>query len=96
MEKNSIKLTVLIGQSDAMQGHKHTDSGHSHQYLVSVTAYAPAGPGYQATYATYGDTGIGYADLGLPTKHNDEYGEPRNAIETRSKNITVRYWKRTA
>ena len=37
---------------------------------------------------------INYANIGLPTKYDDYYGTPRIANETRSKNITVRLWKR--
>lgn len=98
--------TVLIGQSDAMQGHKHTDSGHSHTVNMGANP-TPGFPTY--TYPNVGwyenavvlaqgtnGTTSESANLGLPTKYNDSYGEPRNASETRSKNITVRYWKRTA
>ena len=38
--------------------------------------------------------GVLISHIGLPTTYDDNYGEPRVTHETRTKNMTVRLWKR--
>ena len=85
---------VLIVQNDAMQGHKHNDSGHRHQLPEYGCQSSCARNGITNGSGERQDTGIGYANIGLPTKYNDNYGQPRLSFETRAKNMTVRLWKR--
>ena len=86
--------TVLILQNDTMQGHKHTDSGHDHGWAhrngQTLTGLGTSGNPPSEWHRTT----TSYANLGLPTKYSDDYGNPRNNKETRSKNTTVRLWKR--
>lgn len=78
-------------QTDAVQKHKHTDSGHTHS-LDSVSrnantiAYvtAAAGPG------SY-NTGTGTANLGDPTDSSTGAGTPRLSKETRPANVSINY-----
>lgn len=84
-----------------MQGHKHTDSGHTHvvEGLYSMPSLINAD--FIAASAIPGGvwqpgTSTGYANIGLPTKYDDNYKEPRISTENKPKSITVRYWKRTA
>lgn len=97
---NPYITTVLIGSPDTMQGHKHTDSGHSHYYVYTSSDYNPRQ--FTPDHAYYmpvmhdNNTGVGYANLGLPTKYDNNYGEPRISTETKPKNLTVKYWKRIA
>lgn len=72
---------VLIGQFDAFQGHEHL-------YYMSIYPGNDAGGGSLWDVRYHAKTEGIYAD-----KKN---GTPRVSSETRSKNITVRYWKRTA
>ena len=85
---------VLIIQNDAMQGHKHNDSGHTHNY--TYTDWENGGNGIRQSSAYWGTNSVktGYANIGLPTKYDDNYGQPRLSFETRAKNMTVRLWKR--
>ena len=82
----------MIGHRDESQGHKHTDSGHEHPFgFSSVGGYLNSG-GYWAPF----NSGKGYANLGLQTKYDDVYGEPRIGTENTSKYLTIKYWKRIA
>ena len=73
---------VLIGQCDSFQGHKHLiEYGRSNDGAGNNGDYI--GNGY-----LYGSNW--YAD----TITESGYGTPRVANETRSKNMTVIYWKR--
>ena len=84
--------TVLIGHRDESQGHKHTDSGHVHPFgFNGVGGYLRTG----GTWAPF-NSGEGYANLGLQTKYDDVYGEPRIGTENTSKYLTIKYWKRIA
>ena len=79
-------------QDDAMQGHKHIDSGHTHTIYQSLSGSGSGGarpnsPGYSTSISTAGS----YAALGLPTKYSDHYGEPRADITTHGKQIGVNY-----
>lgn len=89
-------MNVLILQNDTMQGHKHDDSGHRH--WLPMKAYTPSNEtnGHSTGSGSRKTTEVGYANIGLPTKYNDNYGNPRISRETRSKNTTVRLWKRIA
>jgi microcystin-dependent protein len=79
-------------QDDALQGHKHTDAGHSHGGYVNSTLY----PGWGFAFIS-GGTGSynsianpsATANLGNPTATT--YGTPRIASETRPANVTVNY-----
>ena len=84
--------TVLIGHRDESQGHKHTDKGHEHPNgLIQAGGYLRSGG-----YSKDGPSGIGYANLGLQTKYDDVYGEPRIGTENTCKYLSVKYWKRIA
>ena len=88
---------VLILQNDTIQGHKHNDSGHRHQLSMKFFTSTSSCDVVVSTGRYAGSqkcTEIGYANIGLPTKYNDSYGQPRLSFETRAKNMTVRLWKR--
>ena len=83
-----------------MQGHKHNDTGHTHTYTytprVNDGTYATV-PISATRYAgnPYGvGTSAGKANLGLPAKYNDTYGEPRVGNETRPENSAIQLWQR--
>ncbi len=78
-------------QDDQLQGHKHDDAGHTHGIPSSTSdsngAHNDVGDKNSRTNTTL----EGYANLGLPTKFDDEYGEPRNGKTTRGKQLGVNY-----
>lgn len=82
----------MVLQNDTMQGHKHNDSGHNHTFPMARSDTF-SGAGYNGSGDRH-NTSTSYAKLGLPTKYSDYYGTPRISAETRSKNATVRLWKR--
>ena len=86
---------VLILQNDTIQGHKHDDRGHSHIIIHGNwdNGSGQPRPAETANSIRY-PTELGFANLGLPTKYDDNYGQPRLSFETRAKNMTVRLWKR--
>ncbi len=71
--------TVLIGQLDQFQGHKH-------KYIRPYAGTLISNINGTRTGATYGSTGEILTD--------GENGEPRYGAETRSKNISVKIWQR--
>ena len=74
--------TVLIGQSDTMQGHKHSlGNAFSKDATPRTLDYN------DKNYAGW------ITETGSPITDGVN-GEPRYGKETRSKNISVRYWKR--
>ena len=82
----------MIGHRDESQGHKHTDNGHEHPYgFIQDGGYLRPGGNW-----TTGSSGIGYANLGLQTKYDDVYGEPRIGTENTCKYLSVKYWRRIA
>ena len=73
--------TVLICQNDQMQGHKH----NINMFVVK--------PGNKGTIGPHTD--FGPAETGDPI-NDGVNGTPRTGKETRSKNATVRLWKRVS
>jgi microcystin-dependent protein len=82
-------------QKDAIQKHKHIDSGHSHPTTAtdaggqvdSDNSNEKAAP----PNSPKGTVGTGYAILGDPTDSGSGAGNPRLSNETRPLNIYV-YW----
>lgn len=102
---NSQNITkVLIVQADTIQGHKHNDSGHDHNLLTSAKDgptkvwtlnFFERGTPFNNDASVHGaKAAMNYANIGLPTKYSDNYGTPRVEVETRTRNMTVRLWKR--
>lgn len=82
----------LVGsvQDDAIQGHRHPDSGHAHDSRWIGTG--GSGPlGWGGITGTLGglQTGTSRAEIGGPIEFG--YGIPRVAIETRPVNAAVHY-----
>jgi microcystin-dependent protein len=80
-------------QLDAIQSHKHLDSGHDHKTTATNAAgqvdsdnssekAAPPNP-------PVGSVGLGYANLGDPVDSETGAGKPRLSKETRPINISV-------
>lgn len=76
-----VNTTVLICQNDQMQGHKHN---------IDMFLYKPGGKGPGGEYFDFGPT-----ETGDPI-NDGVNGTPRTGKETRSKNATVRLWKRVS
>ncbi len=78
-------------QDDAVQAHKHNESGHSH--IVSVNGHGQAGGygNYGTSYNGNADisTSAAYVDLGNPVDSGTGAGTVRIANETRSINMSV-------
>ena len=75
----------MIGQNDQMQGHWHSSPDLTDYYVDWESKRF--GPGQYST------------SISNPVKDpisDGKNGTPRVGSETCSKNITVRYWKRTA
>lgn len=72
-------LTVLILQNDTFQGHKHN---------IKMFTYEKGGNGPDGSYFDFRST-----KTEDPTDDGVN-GTPRTGLETRSKNATVRLWKR--
>lgn len=84
---NSEIITILIGQNDQFQGHYHQVDKVAPNTTWSYDAYLGAG-GQQYLY---------WNPFTAATPVSDgKNGAPRTGSETRTKNITVRCWKRTA
>ena len=71
--------TVLICQNDQMQGHKHS---------IKMFQYLQGTKGPEGNYFNFGPS-----DTSDPI-NDGVNGTPRTGLETRSKNATVRLWKR--
>ena len=84
--------TVGQFKDDQLQGHKHNDSGHNHTFNCGNWENESSQPrGSQAAnWFTY-RTELGYANLGLPTKYDDNYGNPRTGTTTHGKQIGITY-----
>jgi len=78
-------------KDDTIQGHKHTDAGHTHT-VQDQSEHRSLGSGNTNQYEWAGESGTGYANLGLPTKFNDDYGEPRVAETTHGKQFGVKMY----
>ena len=79
---------VLIIQNDTMQGHYHH---HLHRWGVGTNAVSARTEGGNDSFTGEGE---GHAITVLGPKTDGTNGEPRITHENRSKNITVRLWKR--
>ena len=84
---------MLIGQNDQMQQHRHELAVRNSKEGVS-NGYPYSGLG--ACNAAMQDTSYSYNGYYGIEKSYMRNIEGRAGSETRSKNITVRYWKRTA
>ena len=94
-------MSVILGdkvgsfQSDAIQKHNHTDSGHIHKtnataaigQVDSDNSDEKAAPPNSPTASI----DLGYARLGDPSDSKTGAGKPRLSLETRPINISV-YW----
>ena len=85
-EQNITK--VLIIQNDTMQGHYHH---HLHRWGVGTNAVSARTEGGCDSFTGEGESS---AIQVLGPKSDGTNGEPRVTHETRSKNVTVRLWKR--
>lgn len=74
--------TVLIGQNDQLQGHKQSNRNMNRNGSS------------EDFYNTYPESSRVNYTIGIVTDGTN--GTPRVGSETRSKNITVKYWKRIA
>ena len=84
---------VSIGEfrDDQLQGHKHDDAGHTHGIRASSSDSAGNTNDYGNNHNRTNTTLEGYANLGLPTKFDEEYGEPRNGKTTHGKQVGFNY-----
>lgn len=78
--------TVLICQNDQMQGHKHK------AVYANSDSYTYKDGGIPSWYSP---VNLSENYIGSPIS-DDKNGTPRTGSETRSKNATVRLWKRVA
>ena len=79
-------------QGDQMQGHTHSDSGHSHGSRVALgNLNAPVPAGSLNELSANGSTGTASANLGNPVDAGTGDGAPRYGIETRGKNVALMY-----
>ena len=93
--------TVGEFKDDQLQGHKHNDSGHGHNLLASDLAgptqvwglyYNGRGTPFNNEPNVPGaKVATNYANIGLPTKYDDNYGNPRISSTTHGKQIGVNY-----
>ena len=82
-------------QSDQMQSHKHTDSGHTHKYESEKESHGWGGNNSSSPVHTQRrntkTSQSGKANLGNPTNSGTGAGNPRHGNETRPKNVAVIY-----
>ena len=85
--------TVLIGQNDQMQQHRHELAVRSNKGGIS-NGYPYSGLG--ASNTGMQDTSYSYNGTYVSVKSYMRNIDGRAGLETRSKNISVKYWKRIA
>lgn len=105
-ESTSVSIVAhdvyTVGQfkDDQLQGHKHNDSGHDHNILASPASgstkvwtlnFFERGTPFNDEIANGTKADMNYANIGLPTKYDDNYGNPRIGSTTHGKQIGVNY-----